>query len=412
MDKESLLYFKLGENLGKILLDIAQDHIALGNSDKAFDLYMSGMPGFTKEYVLSILKGDLVLVPDEDGEIMNLTDSEDEVSKNRENIRDWNILISEKISDLEEILLGIDNIRNEFNEITSLDIDGYDLISVVKEYFGIYTSEVGIHNLAAKLIAGDNFSNLSSNGENLWGEVERKVLLDEAEKFERILYFTVEYIKCIRELYKAFIEISRTYHFLEENGFIEHYSGFENIMERALRRLSKFYNQSEGYKHPMCNQKLYDYKKSIIQGLFETKLGKEWLDNGILEKNILDDYEAGWLSPEGKFYGLPHGSTSLIHMELAEQLYFGQYFKEMNNDGVSCIGSNCPEHWLDQHGWIRIHEYDIRAYYECKPTDIQVQQIVKYGKQFGTICINGASTRVIDFKNMEPLMRNKLFSRW
>lgn len=413
MDKESLLHFRLGENFGRILLEIAQDHIASGHPDKAFEVYMSGIPGFTEDHVLSILKGDSVLIPDKDEETLILTDSEDEVLNNRENIRDWNILMNSKISDLREILLGINSIQDEFDKITNLDIDNYDLSIPVKEYFGIYASGVGVHNLAAKLIAGDNFADLHSNGENIWSEVEFKVQLDEAERFEEILYFTVEYVKCIRELYRSFIEISQIYYFLIDHEFIEHYPRFENIMENALKKLSKFYDVSKGYYHPMCNEKLYNYKKEIIQGLSRTKLGKEWLSNGIIVKNITDEYEAGWLSPEGKFYGLPKGSTALVHMNLAEQLYFGQYFQIMNSDGVSCIGSNSPERWLDLHGWIRVHGIDIRAFYDCKPTDSQINELVRYGKSLGsTICINGSSVKVTDFKNMEPLMRNKLFSRW
>ena len=95
-----------------------------------------GIPGFTEDHVLSILKGDLVLIPDKDEETLILTDSEDEVLNNRENIRDWNILMNSKISDLREILLGINSIQDEFDKVTNLDIDNYDLSIPVKEYFG------------------------------------------------------------------------------------------------------------------------------------------------------------------------------------------------------------------------------------------------------------------------------------
>ena len=64
---------------------------------------------------------------------------------------------------------------------------------------------------------------------------------------------------------------------------------------------------------------------------------------------------------------MPKGSTALVHMNLAEQLYFGQYFQIMNSDGVSCIGSNSPERWLDLHGWIRVHGIDIRAFMIVNP---------------------------------------------
>ena len=57
------------------------------------------------------------------------------------------------------------------------------------------------------------------------------------KKFEEILYFTVEYVKCIRELYRSFIEISQIYYFLIDHEFIEHYPRFEKYYGKCFKKV-------------------------------------------------------------------------------------------------------------------------------------------------------------------------------
>ena len=73
MDK---LNFRIGKNIGTILLEIAQTAIKDGNPQKAIDTYTKALNGFTEEYVVKVLKNDYVLVTD--GEVVSLTDSESE----------------------------------------------------------------------------------------------------------------------------------------------------------------------------------------------------------------------------------------------------------------------------------------------------------------------------------------------
>lgn len=64
------LHFTLGENLGEILFQTAQEHILQGDIDKAFSLYKILPHGFTDEYVMKVLKNEMVLVTDDSGEEM------------------------------------------------------------------------------------------------------------------------------------------------------------------------------------------------------------------------------------------------------------------------------------------------------------------------------------------------------
>ena len=73
------LHFTLGENLGEILFQTAQEHILQGDIDKAFSLYKTSLHGFTDEYVMKVLKNEMVLVTDDSGEEMNLTNDPEEI---------------------------------------------------------------------------------------------------------------------------------------------------------------------------------------------------------------------------------------------------------------------------------------------------------------------------------------------
>ena len=341
-----------------------------------------------------------------------LSDNEELLRDNKINIIDWNHWIERKLENLNCISDSISKVRSEFDKISDLDIIDYALSLPVEEFFGDYTSYIGLHNIAAKLIAGDEFSNLYSSGENVWEKVENDISLGTAKPFEKILFFTVEYVNMAKELAVEYLKISDSYCFLMKYGLITSHNLFiEDILEKVLAVLDQFFsNPDKGYSHPMCNEDLKKFKKDTWKRIITTEIGKEWSENRILQKNIEDDYEAGWISPEGNFYGMRKGTTELIHMTLAEQLYEGPYNAVMSSDGVSLFGGiNCPEYWLDAKGWVRVHRGEVRALLDCKLTQKQVESLIRYGKQYGSLTVNGKFIKISDFKNMDDLMRDKLF---
>lgn len=406
------LSFKLGENIGSILLEIAQNKISSGIPQEAFKIYLSSLPEFTKEYVICLLKNELVLVVNEDKVSLVLSDNEELLRDNKINIIDWNHWVERKLEGLTCISDSLLGLRAEFDEISGLDINNYALFSPVEEFFGDYASDIGLHNIAAKLIAGDKFSNLYSSGENVWEKVKNKISLGTAKSFEKILFLTVEYVNMVKELAVEYLKLSDSYRFLMKYGLITiHVPFVEEILEKVLAVLDQFFSDPDkGYSHPMCNKDLKKFKKDTWGQIITTEIGKEWSENRILQKNIEDDYEAGWISPEGSFYGMRKGTTRLIHMTIAEQLYEGLFKEAMSSDGVSLFGGiNCPEYWLDSKGWVRIHLGEVRTGLNCKLTQKQLESLIRYGKQYGYLRVNGKFIKISDFKNMDDLMRNQLF---
>lgn len=107
-------------------------------------------------------------------------------------------------------------------------------------------------------------------------------------------------------------------------------------------------------------------------------------------KQILweNDYTAGWLAPDGNFFGLNGEISNLLHNQLAESIRD----KMLREDGID-IGTN-PDDWLARNGWVRIHKdwilYEgyFRENDNGKPTHLTEMQINKL-ISYGDTCYNG-----------------------
>ena len=395
------LHMKVGPLIGEHLLEIAQTNISNGNIEYAMSVYPQAF-GMTKEHALMILKNKAVVVTDEDGEGVSLCDDENLRIENMHNILDWELIINNRITDLFNTIQTIHKTANDFMKVYRGNIEDYSIMEMMLRYFSHdELSTIGIHNIAARIIGSPNCKICdkgNSNPTSVWERLEGKMEnYDDSNvsKYEKVLYYTVKYNKLIRILHKDYIKFEKTYMFLIENGFINHPSRVEHMIEMAVEILWKFSDTSTGYCHPLCNTGLYEYKEKLSDDLMKTKFGNEFAKVGIIQKDIMDGYDAGWLSPDGEFYGANGETSSMIHMNIAEQIFNGsggKYAIAMAKDGVSIMDINSPEQWLTSHGWIKIHHNDCygsfigrrdeaptKDYpYPYCPTEIQIKMICDY----------------------------------
>ena len=406
------LHMRIGENLGNILLDIAQDHILKGDFEKGITTYTDSLCGFTKEYALMCLKNQAVLTVDVKSQEVIFNDDKDLLKENASNIYDWNLILKNRLKELVDLCEKRNNIKKQFQRYYIGNIEDYDIIKMMLRYFSEdQLKNIGLHNIAARLIASPDtmlHNNQYSNPQSVWDKMSNKIDYEDPEdpnpnvsKWERILYYTVEYIKCIRLLHKDFIKFDKLYHWLIENELANRIPLIENKMEIVCDILYGFANTKTGYYHPLCNTDLYNYKTNLNLDLIHTTWGKEYFENGILKKDIMDGYDAGWLSPDGEFYASNGDISSLIHVNIAEQIFntpTNKYAVKMNEDGVSIWGdTNSPEYWLEKNGWVKIHHRDCYGsfigerdpekrtkdfpYHYC-PTEIQIKMICDYADKF------------------------------
>lgn len=390
--KTETLHMTLGENIGEILLDIAQNKIINGKPNECINVYCESLIGFNTEYIFMVLKNEAVLKTN--GTEIILTTNEKDILDNKKNIIDWNNFIYKSIDNLNilrdkrlDILKNFNKYSEYIYDINSFNIRNYMLKFFDKDNIGDY----GLDNIAARLIADKGFGKGTGNGEYSWNKLSQKVEDEIAAKFEYTLYYTVKYNEIMRLIYKDFIKLSDTYKFLIENNMCNRYEKYESSIESICDILNT-YCKSEGYNNIMCDEDLKCIKENMYNNLYNLEYFKEFIDNGIIKKNIMDGYSAGWLSPEGVFYGEDGEVSNFIHLNIADQLYNGYLNADMNKDSKSNINLN-TDYWLETHGWIKIHHDDIYSFFRDRkndetdtrlfcPTDIQIKLICDYADKF------------------------------
>lgn len=385
------LHMRLGENLGDILLEIAQENIRKGEPEKAVETYTESLHGFTEEYALMLLKNEGVLVTDPNGVDMDLKTDKELLEANAKNIYDWATIMDNMETHLSDLRTENHRIATKFMQVAKHhSANDFNLMEFGKRIESKFEdSPFGMHHLCARVISNVGFANCYGNGEHCWERLKANVINDDAYSYERTLFYLAEYVNNIRLLAKEYKTFANSYAFLEKHGMIEHIPFVENVLEDVIKILDDFSNPNTGYYHPMCDEQIADFKEEIVGIIAKTPYGWEYLQNGIIKKNILDGYDAGWLSPNGEFYGGVGETSAMIHMNLATDLFNskGEYAKQMKEDKVSVWSSNSPEQWLTKKGWVKIHHQDCYGsfigdkdwteYAYC-PTPIQIKMICKY----------------------------------
>ena len=404
------LQMKLGNNIGAILLEIAQKAIQDGNPQKAIDTYTKALNGFSDEYVIKLLRNEYVLVTDEDCVTVNLTDLENDRNSNKDNITDWNFWIERKLEYMTEICKSLNSIEKRFERYGNI-LD-FNITIPIKNYFGLeLAKKVGLDDIVAKLIVGEK---CGKEDNDVWDELCSNVKCEQEKKYEMELYLIVKYVDSIRSLHKEYMDFAKSYEFIINNGLADRPLFFEKNLEFPIKKLCRFSDTKNGYYHPICNTKLSEYKKQIIDDVNSTPLGNEYIKVGIVEKNIMDGYDAGWLSPDGKFYGENGSASNMIHLNIAERL---------TQNGLN------GDRELENEGWIKIH--DDEAYgcfigdvepsddfpYSYCPTETQIKMICDYidkyhnGKLYTRPKIVEETDGISTYKlrQMDKVMLHKLF---
>lgn len=137
-----------------------------------------------------------------------------------------------------------------------------------------------------------------------------------------------------------------------------------------------------------------EVEASIRKQDFQKQRLSEWMEER--EENqtelepveITEGYDAGWLSPEGDFYGLNGSTGNLLHLNIAEE-----------------------------NGWVKVHHDWILfsgSFYGNTLTDIQIEKLYRYGQvcHRGVLRLGTAQTQItaVRLRATEPLMLNKLLN--
>lgn len=390
--KTTQMHMSVGKNIGKVMLEIAQDCIKDGDPERAIKNYIEGFHGFTREYALMVLKNEAAIVA-ADGGTVNLTDDPEVLEENRQNMFDWPMILKGRYDYLEALRDSI------FRDKSRLQRGGVTADYIDLEVYG----PDGVRNAVCRVIKSGR-GNCYHKIDEAFDRLEQHVIDDEDEKgrasqSESVMYGSAMYFLHIRQLIKDFRNWLTVSEWLNENGIVNLDEILPNHVdeeERGCLFLTEFMKGQ--YKVPMAMTEIHAMQKSVMPLLKKFKVTRQWLDDGILPRNIELGYDAGWLSPEGVFYGANGESGAFLHLGLAESLYKGKYRAAMEADGIHEIpgfdGSfkgDDPDQWLEHQGWIKIHHDEVYGCFKSSkdmdlpwaymPTQAQVDAICRYSRK-------------------------------
>lgn len=99
-----------------------------------------------------------------------------------------------------------------------------------------------------------------------------------------------------------------------------------------------------------------------------------------------DNWDAGWISPEGAFFADKGPTACFLHLNLAEEIAVLYDMKDSNGDGL-----DNPDRELEKQGWLKFHHQEV-AYLGYHPGNIgkqrpisnrQIDKLYEYAKYMG-----------------------------
>lgn len=416
------LHFTLGENMGVVLQNIANEHLYYDKNPEwaVKTLTDSGVP---KQYVLPILKNELFLKTESDtrmGICKKEVLSQEELSMYNE---------SDYIGYVKHYLFNNDykyrdalrkKIMNTFAKecVYTVDLDDKDLL----ELFGV-SVPVGKISGSIKVTAGDIIRVWKENDSN---SLEVLTYGDSHPLFNHRIYEKFMDLDCLKD----FVEDSEQFIHLVEwfqknfgfkfgpdsvpsyeyNDYKKEYEDFKKLYDllllydvENLDKLNELFYKN-GY-NKVADVLVEDMVGGEIAMEANTnKINKEIAKKKETQKKrdlaepvtFDDHWEAGYIDPFGNVYGMGMNESPLIHVELADALYekhgVGEYLPAYDKDYNK-------DYAIDKAGWVRFHfgkirflGYDLVA---CgyalrdKPlTKRQIDRMVEYAERWcdGKLC--------------------------
>lgn len=380
------LTMRIGSNLPLIMLETAQTNITKGKINDAEKLYIEGLHGFTREYMIGLLQNKYVLVVNEDTQEMSLSDDPELIKNNAKNIFDWDGILFDKLNNIEAIKAYISNISDEFNNIAAAEITDFGIYEHGKK-----TNTIDVCHMCAKLINGNGLSWKSGGDGPIWEKLVTSKVEDGTITDNIVVYWYItEYIKNIQTLTEDVVKFCNIYNYLYTHKLCNRIPYLADKLEYIFGIINAFLDTSKGYYHPLCNVEIYSLKESLMDRLMRCPQGNEFEKYGILKRDIGDEYVTAWLSPDGDFYANDGSAGALGHMVMADQMFdwtASPIHHMMDNDGVTRFGSTSPERWLERHGWMKIHHNECHGTYSPvmvdegwlpEPTEIQIKMVCDY----------------------------------
>lgn len=350
------VYFTLGEQAGQLLTNIAREHLLYSlNPTKAIDLIKGSLIGCSTQIALDILIGKLVLMTDKDKVSINAIKYTPDM-KDKYPMLDFEEWAGDKILQMRQTAKEWDMAINELKR------------AIIKSD-GEFRIDVRYDQLIRFFYSGDS-ENLIDLEHDTIGSV--KCTIVGIRNFIEKCFKIISVIKWLEKQYPGEIPDGFTLLPVEVRGLNLRLT---DLMTRD-NDVEKFLSQN-------------NYRNALVDSFIQNERSiQKTIQNGIKPVDITIGYNAGWLAPNGDFYGLNGDIANMLHIQIANAL-LGAGIIPQNEESM-----NNPDGWLSKNGWIKIHGnhilYDgyMQSNYGMPLipiTEIQRESIIRYGQ----ICHRG-----------------------
>lgn len=363
---EGDLKFTIGKGFGQMLHRIAWEKLTEKLSPRdAVELITKSLPGCTEGMAVDILDGKITLSEDE--ATQEVLGTPGEGGKFEDWIREQRIHLEEEAK---EWVKSLEGIRQE-----------------IAEAGGKFEFSVRYPELISYL-SGDKDAGLldyprSNVVEEIKGAIEgaKNFFVKVSEVYEVIVWMC-DALNTSRVLFSDSV--------LRVRAILDSLACSDPEVEASIRK--------------------QDFQKQRLSEFMENEMRIEEYHKTELEPvEITEGYDAGWLSPDGDFYGLNGSTGNLLHLNIAERLLASKKIpvKEMRN----------PDRWLEENGWVKVHHDWILfsgPFFGKTLTDVQIDKLYRYGQACckGVLLLGTSQEPItaVRLRATEPLMLNKLLN--
>lgn len=348
------VHFTLGDGAGKLLTDIAREKIIYNlTPNEGLATIQKSLIGCPKDIALAIIKGKLILETADDNVSFNVVQYHPDMKEQHPpfDVEGW----------AERALLQMKEIAKEWDQAI-LEMRR----SIIKNN-GTFDISVSYQNLVRFFYTGEDRSIIDPDSNDTINNIKNAVV--GIKNFLEESYKKMNVIKWLANAYPEDIP----------EGFLLMPPEVKGL---NLRLTDMMLKDSEVEQYIARNL----YMDNLVTRFIENEKNiDKVISEGIQPVEITDKYSAGWLAPNGDFYGLNGEIANMLHNQLADALYKKGIIPK---DGDS--HERNPDGWLCKHGWVRIHGdhllYDgyMQSNYGMplvKITDAQRKQIVRYGAE-------------------------------
>jgi hypothetical protein len=327
--ESGVCHFTIGEDLGLRLMEIAQEHLTEGNNPvKALKTITESLTGCPTDLAVRILKGEMVLPVDVDTQQVICQDRIPVVHDRFPKV-DPCYWISRRAESIEEhgnnLIAGYKELQKQIrlsNRHLTVDIPYDDIF---------------------KFVSGTDQDMLDYLRDNFY-EVDAIANLIEATK--RYIEFSMSIISTMDWMLKTFDE------FADSELFMKYNYELKGACSQMLTDVMSVMKETMSFDFNLREHEEHDDVAKYIEATREIDA---IVEKGIEPVDIMDKYNAGWLSPDGVFYGLNGEIANMLHIQIADALVEKGIIPLKDEHGDNVEGA-LADQWLEQNGWIKIHE--------------------------------------------------------